>query len=349
METINIGNSKIAKGQPTMIIAELSCNHLQNFDIAVKTIEEMKKAGVDCVKLQTVKPESITIDSRKKDFIIKGGTLWDGKSLYELYSQTYTPWEWHEPLKILTEKLGMIFFSSPFDNDAVDFLDKLGVPAYKIASFEITDIPLIKYTAAKQKPIIISTGIAREEDIRDAVDACREVGNNQIILLKCTSAYPTPFKEINLNVISTIRNKFNCQVGLSDHTLGELVPLGAVALGAVIVEKHFILERSMGGPDSEFSMEPTEFKKMIDSIRSLELALGSNEIKLSPIVEKNRQFARSLYVVEDIDKDQNFSLKNVRSIRPSHGLPPKFLYQIIGKKAKWKIEKGTPLSWEMFN
>jgi pseudaminic acid synthase len=308
----------------------------------------MKKAGVDCVKLQTVKPESITIDSKKKDFMIEGGTLWDGKSLFELYSQTYTPWEWHEPLKKLSEELGLIFFSSPFDSEAVDFLDKLGVPAYKIASFEITDIPLIRHAASKQKPIIISTGIATEEDIQDAVEACRAEGNNQIILLKCTSAYPTPLEEINLNVIPTIRNKFNCQVGLSDHTIGELVPLGAVALGAVVIEKHFILERSMGGPDAEFSMEPYEFKQMVDSVRALELALGGNQIKLSPKIEKNRQFARSLFVVEDVEPNEELTLKNIRSIRPGNGLQPKFLNDVLGKKATRRIEKETPLSNDMF-
>lgn len=348
MKTIDIGGKKIAKGKPSFIIAELSCNHLQNFDLAVKTIHEMKKAGADCVKLQTLTPGSITLDSRKKDFMIEGGTLWDGKSLFELYAEIYTPWEWHEPLKKITEELGMVFFSSPFDHEAVDFLDKLGVPAFKIASFEITDIPLIKHAASKQKPMIISTGIAREEDIRDAVDACKSEGNNQLILLKCTSAYPTPLDEVNLNTIPTIRDTFHCHVGLSDHTVGELVPLGAVALGAVVIEKHFILDRSMGGADSAFSMEPHEFKKMVDSVRAIELALGGNEILLSPKVEKSRQFARSLFVVEDIKEGELFSNKNIRSIRPGYGLQPKFLNDVIGKKAMKNIEKGTPLSRDMF-
>ena len=348
METINIGGKIIAEGESCFIIAELSCNHLQNFELAVKTVHEMKKAGADCVKLQTVKPDSITINSSKKDFIIEGGTLWDGKSLFELYSQTYTPWEWHQPLKKLVEELGMIFFSSPFDNEAVDFLDQLNVPAFKIASFEITDIPLIRYAAAKQKPMIISTGIAREQDIQDAVDACRKEGNEQVILLKCTSAYPTPMDEVNLNTIATIRNKFGCYVGLSDHTIGELVPLGAVALSAVVIEKHFILDRSLGGPDAAFSMEPHEFKKMVDRVRELESAMGTSELKLSPKVEKNRQFARSLFVVEDIHEGELLSLKNIRSIRPGFGLPPKFLNDVIGKKATKNIEKGTPLSKDMF-
>lgn len=348
MKTIKIGNRSIGEGYPAFIIAELSCNHLQNFDLAVKTIHEMKAAGADCIKLQTVKPASITIDSQKKDFMIEGGTLWDGKSLFELYSQTFTPWEWHAPLKKITEDLGMIFFSSPFDNEAVDFLEELGVPAYKIASFEITDIPLIKHAASKQKPIIISTGIAREEDIIDAVEACKSVGNEQIVLLKCTSAYPTPLNEINLNAIPTIRNKFNCLVGLSDHTLGELVALGSVALGGVVIEKHFILDRKMGGPDAEFSMEPTEFKSMVDNVRKMEMAMGNSEIVLSPKVEKSRQFSRSLYVVEDVKVGDEFTANNIRSIRPGFGLKPKFLTDVIGKKATQNIERGTPLSVDMF-
>ena len=339
MKTINVGSRKVGIGEPSFIIAELSCNNLQNFDLAVQTIHAMKKAGADCVKLQTVKPESITIDSQKKDFMIEGGTLWDGKSLFELYSQTFTPWEWHAPLKKITEDLGMLFFSSPFDIEAVDFLETLNVPAYKIASFEITDIPLIKYAASKQKPIIISTGIAREEDIIDAVEACRAEGNNQIILLKCTSAYPTPLEEVNLNVIPTLQSTFNCLVGLSDHTLGELVPLGATALGGVVIEKNFILERSLGGADAEFSMEPNEFKSMVDNVRLMEKAMGKSEIVISSKVEKNRQFSRSLYVVDDVKIGDIFTLKNLRSIRPGHGLKPKFLNDVLGKKATQNIEK----------
>lgn len=348
MKPITIGEKTIASGEASFIIAELSCNHLQNFDLAVKTIQAMKKAGADCVKLQTIKPGSITIDSKKKDFMIEGGTLWDGKSLFELYSEIYTPWEWHAPLKKITEELGMQFFSSPFDHEAVDFLDQLGVPAYKIASFEITDIPLIRHAASKKKPMIISTGIARKEDIQDALDACKAEGNDQVIFLKCTSAYPTPLEEVNLNSIPTLRDTYQCHIGLSDHTMGELVPIGAVALGAVIIEKHFILDRSMGGADAAFSMEPNEFRKMVDSIRAMESALGGKEIRLSAKVEKSRQFARSLFVVKDISEGDVFSLENVSSIRPGNGLPPKFLYDVIGKKAKKNIEKGTPLSTDMF-
>lgn len=347
MNSLKIAERTVGINSPTFIIAELSANHLHNFDLAVKTIEAMKEAGADSVKLQTALPDSITINSNKEDFIVSGGTSWDGRTLYDLYSETNTPWEWHGPLKKVIEDLGMIFFSSPFDNKAVDFLEKLNVPAYKIASFEITDIPLIRHTASKGKPIIMSTGIAYEENIQDAIDACKSVNNHQIILLKCTSAYPTPFDEVNLRVIPELQKKFNCIVGLSDHTLGSLVPLGATALGAKVIEKHFILDRKLGGPDSEFSMEPNEFAQMVKDVRILETALGTNEIYISKKVEKSRQFARSLYVVEDIKMGELFTEMNVRSIRPGHGLPPKYLSEVLGKKSKQAIEKGTPLNWDL--
>ena len=347
MKDILIGKHIIGLSKPCFLIAELSANHLHDFNLAVETIHKMKEAGADCVKLQTAKPDSITIDSNKSDFVIEGGTAWDGRTLYDLYKETNTPWEWHEPLKKIIEDLGMVFFSSPFDMKAVDFLETLEVPAYKIASFEITDIPLIKYAASKGKPMIMSTGIANIEDINDAIEACISSGNNQIILLKCTSAYPTPFEEVHLNSIPTIRNQFNCHIGLSDHTLGNIVPLGAVALGAKIIEKHFILKRSLGGPDAAFSLEPDEFKQMVNQIRDLENALGKSEIFVSKKVEKSRQFARSLYVVEDIKEGEVFTVKNIRSIRPGYGLKPKYLYEVIGKKAKIDVEKGTRLSWDL--
>jgi pseudaminic acid synthase len=307
----------------------------------------MHAAGVDCLKLQTIRPGSITIDSDKKDFIISGGTLWDNKSLFELYTEVYTPWEWHKPLQELAHSLGMEFFSSPFDHDAIEFLEELNVPAYKIASFEITDIPLIEYAASKGKPMIMSTGIAREEDIREAVDACRRMGNEQIILLKCTSSYPTPLEEVNLNTIHLIREKFGVQVGLSDHTLGYSVPMGAVALGAVLIEKHFIMDRSIGGPDSAFSMEPSEFEQMICNVREVEKAMGVATLELSVKSAKNRDFARSLYIVSDMSKGETFSKENIRSIRPGFGLSPKHLKDIIGKKAITSLEKGTPVSWDI--
>ena len=241
----------------------------------------------------------------------------------------------------------MVCFSSPFDKTAVDFLESLNVPAYKIASFEITDIPLIKYAASKGKPIIMSTGIATEENIQEAVNACKAMNNHQIILLKCTSAYPTPLDEVNLRVIPELEKKFNCIAGLSDHTLGDLVPLGATALGAKVIEKHFILDRKLGGPDCEFSMEPLEFEQMVKNVRLLETAMGKSEIYISPKVEKSRQFARSLYVVEDIKEGDCFTEANTRSIRPGYGLPPKYLPEIIGKKSSRTIEKGTRLNWEL--
>ncbi|MCK9412232.1 MAG: pseudaminic acid synthase [Prolixibacteraceae bacterium] len=349
MRDIKLGNNLVGMDKPCFIIAELSANHLHDYDIAVKTIQKMKEAGADCVKLQTARPESITLDCTKPDFIVGGGTAWDGRALFDLYKETNTPWDWHEPLKRLVEDLGMVFFSSPFDFEAIDFLEKLNVPAFKIASFEITDIPLIKYAASKHKPMIISTGIATLDDIKDAVHACLSEGNDQIVLLKCTSAYPTPLAEVNLNMIPTIRNEFNCHVGLSDHTLCTSVPLGAVALGAKVIEKHFILDRMLGGPDAAFSLQPEEFKSMVNSVRDLEQALGKSEIAISEKVELSRQFARSLYVVQDVKKGEVFTDQNFRSIRPGYGIKPKYYYDIVGKTARANIERGTRLTWDLIS
>jgi pseudaminic acid synthase len=347
MSEIKIGKRTLGKGHPSFIIGELSCNHNGDYQLAVDSVIAMHAAGVDCLKLQTARPESITIDSRKKDFIIGGGTLWDNKSLFELYSEVYTPWEWHQPLQELAHSLGMEFFSSPFDHDAVEFLEAMNVPAYKIASFEITDIPLIEHAASKGKPMIMSTGVGREEDIREAVEACRRMGNNQIILLKCTSSYPTPLEDVNLNAIPLLRDKFGAQVGLSDHTLGYVVPMGAVALGATLIEKHFIMDRALGGPDAAFSMNPSEFELMINNVRDVEKALGIASLELSPKSAKNREFARSLYIVADMAEGEVFSKENIRSIRPGFGLSPKHLNEIIGKKAIKALEKGTPASWDL--
>jgi pseudaminic acid synthase len=349
MNEIKIGSRKLGPGNPSFIIGELSCNHNGDYQLAVDSVKAMHAAGVDCLKLQTAKPSSITIDSKKSDFIIGGGTLWDNKSLFELYTEVYTPWEWHKPLQELAHSLGMEFFSSPFDHDAVEFLEDLNVPAYKIASFEITDIPLIEHAASKGKPIIMSTGVAREQDIAEAVEACRRMGNEQIILLKCTSSYPTPLEEVNLNTIPLIREKFGVQVGLSDHTMGYVVPMGAVALGATLIEKHFIMDRQIGGPDSAFSMEPSEFEQMVKNVRDVEKALGIATLELSPKSAKNRDFARSLYIVEDIKSGEVLNKNNVRSIRPGFGLAPKHLNEILGKKAKNNLEKGTPLSWNLID
>jgi pseudaminic acid synthase len=263
-----------------------------------------------------------------------------------LYKEAYTPWEWHSELKEIAEKEGLLFFSSPFDFTAVDFLEKLNVPLYKIASFEITDIPLIEYTASKQKPIIISTGIATLNEIDEAVNACRKVGNNNITLLKCTSQYPAPLEEANLLTIPDMRKRFGVNVGLSDHTIGDIAAITAVSLGAKMIEKHFILDKTIGGPDAEFSMEPADFKKMVDFIRTVEKVLGKVNYDITPKIEKSRNFARSLFIVENIKKGEFFTNKNIRSIRPGYGLSPKYLPEILGKKAIQDIEKGTPMQWE---
>ena len=338
----NISDRKIGEGYPTFIIAELSANHMNDFDIAVKTIEAMADAGVDAVKCQTFTPDTITIDCDNEYFHIKQGTVWDGQILHELYEDAYMPWDWQPKLKKLAEDLGLIVFSSPFDKTSVDFLEDMDIPAYKIASFEITDIPLIEYAASKGKPIIISTGIASLEDIELAVKTCLNTGNDKIALLKCTSSYPAPLEEINLNTIPDINDKFGVVVGLSDHTLGGEVSTVAVALGASIIEKHFILDRNMGGPDSEFSMEPHEFKAMVDSIRNVEKALGRVSYELSDKMKSNREFSRSLFVVKDMKKGEIITEDNVRSIRPGFGLHPKYLNEILGKKVKKNLKKGTP-------
>ena len=340
-----IAEKEIGDKNPTFIIAELSANHMNDFDIAVKTIEAMAEAGADAVKFQTFTPDTITIDCDNEYFQIKQGTVWDGQVLHELYEDAYMPWEWQPKLKKIAEDLGLIAFSSPFDKTSVDFLEDMNVPAYKIASFEITDIPLIEYVASKGKPIIISTGIASFEDIELTIQTCLDAGNNQVALLKCTSSYPAPLDEINLNTIPDMIEKFDCIIGLSDHTLGGDVSTAAVALGANIIEKHFILDRKMGGPDSEFSMEPHEFKQMVDSIRNVEKALGKVNYELSDKMKANREFSRSLFVVEDIKKGSVITEDNVRSIRPGFGLHPKYLNEILGKKVNQNLNKGTPFEW----
>ncbi|HHY79215.1 MAG TPA: pseudaminic acid synthase [Thermoanaerobacter sp.] len=331
----------------TFIIAELSANHNQSFDNAVKLIKEAKKAGADAVKLQTYTPDTITINCSNEYFQIKQGTIWDGKTLYDLYKEAYTPWEWQPKLKEIAENEGLIFFSTPFDKTAVDFLEDMDVPAYKVASFEITDIPLIEYIASKGKPIIISTGIATLSDIEEAINACRRMNNNQIALLKCTSAYPSPLEEVNLKTIPNMIETFKTIVGLSDHTLGISVPVAAVALGAKIIEKHFTLSRGMGGPDAAFSLEPEEFKQMVRSVREVEKALGDVSYELSEKTKKSREFSRSLFVVKDIKKGDVFTEENVRSIRPGFGLHPKYYKDVLGKKATKDIKKGTPLNWNL--
>lgn len=347
MKTIKIGSREIGGNNPAFIIAELSANHLQDFDLAKKTINAAHEAGADAVKLQTYTPDTITIDCDNEYFQITQGTIWDGITLYQLYEQAYTPWDWQPKLKRYAEDLGLICFSSPFDRTAVDFLETLNVLAYKVASFEITDVPLIKYMASKKKPMIISTGIAKIEDIEDALAACRNVGNNDILLLKCTSAYPTSLSEVNLLTMPNMAGKFDILVGLSDHTLGISVPIAAIALGACCIEKHLILDRSLGGPDAAFSLEPLEFKDMVEAIREVEEALGKVDYSLSERAKKSREHARSLFATKSIKKGESFTTENIRSIRPGHGLPPKHLPEILGKKAKTDIERGTPLKWDL--
>jgi pseudaminic acid synthase len=322
------------------IIAELSANHNGSIKTAIETIKAAKRAGADCIKLQTYTSDTITIDSNKSDFIIKD-TIWDGRKLYDLYQEAFTPWEWHEVLFEVAKKEGLICFSSPFDKSAVDFLEKFNVPAYKIASFEITDIPLIEYVASKCKPVIISTGIAELEDIELALDACRRVGNNDLALLKCTSSYPAPINEANMCMIKDMAERFGVISGLSDHTIGSTVPIVATVFGAKILEKHFILDRSLGGPDASFSMNEEEFTVMVKSIREAESAIGKVDYTLTEKQLKGKDFSRSLYVVEDVKEGDIVTEKNIKSIRPGFGLHPKYLNSILGKTFNKNFEKGT--------
>ena len=354
---MKIGNFDLTKS--TFIVAELSCNHLGSLDLAKKTICEIAKTGADAVKLQTEHPINVTLDYRGDDFIIKGGTLWDGQNLYELCQSTHTPYEWHAELKELTESLGMVFFSTPggIGNkdiiDPADFLEKLNVPCYKISSFELIDTPFIRHVAKKGKPMIMSTGIANYEDIKLAVETCKEEGNDQIILLKCTSAYPTPLEAVNLRQMQELAKDFNCLVGISDHSLHNEVAIASVAMGGCVIEKHVILSRKLGGPDGGFSMEIDEFKEMVDSVRKVEKLLGQGNYKLEDSQKNSRNFMRSLYAAQNIKAGEVITTENVRSVRPGFGLHPKYLDKknpecILGKHAKIDIEHGTRIELAMF-
>lgn len=334
IEKFKIGQEKV------FIIAELSANHNGDLKTAIDTIKAAKQAGADCVKLQTYTPDTITIDSKLDDFMIKG-TIWEGRNLYDLYKQAYTPWEWHKELFKVAKEEGLVCFSSPFDKTAVDFLEELNVPAYKIASFEITDIPLIEYVASKNKPIIISTGIAEIEDIDLAIDACKKMGNDNVALLKCTSSYPAPINEANLCIIDDLKRRYNIPVGVSDHTLGFLSPIVSVSLGAQIIEKHFILDKSVGGPDSSFSMTKDEFSEMVNYVREAEKLIGKVDYDLTPKQIEGRNFSRSLYIVQDVKKGDIVTENNVRSIRPGYGLHPKHLKNILNNKFNKNLKKGT--------
>jgi pseudaminic acid synthase len=343
---MKIGNYKIDQDSPCFIIAELSANHNGSLQTAIETIKSAKRAGANAIKLQTYTPDTITIDSDKDDFVIKG-TIWEGKNLHKLYQEAYTPWEWHKILFKTAKDEGLVCFSSPFDKTAVDLLESLNTPAYKIASFEITDIPLIEYTASKMKPIILSTGISTQEDISLAIDACLRVGNNNIALLKCTSSYPAPIDEANLKMIKDLSNRYDVITGLSDHTIGSLAPIISICFGAKIIEKHFIIDRSIGGPDSIFSMNEQEFTEMVNSIRQAESAIGKVDYTLSEKQKISRAHSRSLYVVTNIKTGEVFTEENVKSIRPGFGLHPKFYKEILGKKAILDIEKGTRFSFDL--
>jgi pseudaminic acid synthase len=345
---IEIAGRKIGRGCPAFIIAEMSANHNQSFDEAVRIIHAARECGADAIKLQTYTSGTMTIDCDKEHFRIKG-TIWDGKNLYNLYKKAYTPWEWQPKLKKIADDIGIILFSTPFDNTAVDFLEQMDVPAYKVASFELVDVPLIKYIAGKGKPVIMSTGMAVKSEIAEAVDAAREGGSGDIALLKCTSGYPALPDEMNLRTIPHLAETFKVVTGISDHTMSIAVPAASVALGASIIEKHFTMSRSVEGPDSTFSLEPAEFKSMVDTVRTVEKALGEVSYGAGKKESESRAYRRSLFVVKDVKAGELLTSENVRSIRPGYGLPPKYIDRVLGRRVKVDIERGTPLDWEMFD
>lgn len=346
MKEVCIDGKIIGKDTATYFIAEMSANHLQSFERAKAIIKAARDAGADAIKLQTYRPDTITIDCRGTEFMATPGSPWEGMNLYELYKTAYTPWEWHEELYQYANEIGITCFSSPFDFTAIDLLEKLNTPAYKIASFEINDIPLIKKAAETGKPIILSTGIADLQDISLAIETCHRAGNDKIILLKCVSEYPTPYEELNLRTIPNMSETFDTLVGLSDHSKGMAIDIAAMTLGAKVIEKHLTLDRADGGPDASFSMEPYEYKEMVDNIRNVEKALGNVTYELTEKQKKSKGRSRSLYVVKDIKKGQIFTEDNVKSIRPGYGMHTKYLNDVIGKLASCDLKKGTALNWE---
>lgn len=344
---IKIGSHIISKDSPTFIVAEMSANHNMDYSRAVEIIKAAKEAGADAVKIQTYTADTITLDSDAPCFQITQGTLWDGITLHKLYETAYTPWEWQARLKETAEGMGLEFFSSPFDFSSVDFLEGLQVPAYKVASFEITDIPLIRKIAGLGKPVIMAAGVARLSDIELAVRTCREAGNEDVILLKCTSAYPTPYGDVNLRTMPSMGETFDCITGLSDHTMGGAVAGAAVALGAKVVEKHLTLRRADGGPDSAFSMEPEEFKAMVDNIRIIEQSLGRVTYDLTPGQAKEREHSRSLFIAQDMKAGEVLTPQNLRSVRPANGLHTMYYEELLGKKVISDVKAGTPMSWAL--
>ena len=343
---IHIADSAIGPGRPVYVVAEISANHNQSYERAVEMIHAAKQVGADAVKLQTYTPDTLTIDCDNEYFRIGKGSIWQGQKLYDLYSKAYMPWDWQLKLKKVADELGMDLFSTPFDFTAVDFLGEMGVPAYKVASFELVDIPLIEYIASKGKPIIMSTGMATQEEIHEAVEAAYGAEAQQIALLKCTSAYPSPPEEMDLRTIPDMAERFGVPVGLSDHTLNVAVPVAAVAMGACIIEKHFTLSRSDPGPDVAFSLEPNEFTDMVEAVRTVEKALGEVRYQVTAHEAASRVFRRSLFVVGNVKAGERFTERNVRSIRPGYGLPPKELSRVLGRCAACDIDRGTPLTRE---
>lgn len=346
-KTIRINGHEISDKKRTYIIAEMSGNHNMSYDRAVRILHAAKDCGADAIKLQTYTADTITLDSDKSYFQIKQGTIWDGTTLYNLYKNAFTPWDWQPKLKAIADDIGLDLFSSPFDSTSVDFLERMNVPAYKVASFEITDIPLIRKIAKKGKPIIISTGIATLADIELAVKTCKAVENDNIILLKCCSAYPSPFEDINLKTMVNMADTFDCIVGLSDHTMGDIVAVASVALGARVIEKHLTLSRADGGVDADFSMEPNEFKQMVDSIRIVEKSLGTVTYDLTEKQLSSRHFSRSLFISRDMKAGEALNESNLKSVRPANGLHTKYYDELLGKRVRKDIEAGTPLKWEL--
>lgn len=345
----SIDGRKIGPDQPVYIIAELSANHHHSYEMAVELLHAVKDTGADAVKIQTYTPETMTLDCRTSPFLIGKGTIWEGKNLYELYGEAYTPWEWQPRLKKEADAIGLTFFSTPFDATAVDFLENMDVPAHKIASFELVDLPLIRKVAATGKPIIMSTGMGTLEEIDNAVRTVRSTGNQQLALLKCTSAYPASPEDMNLRTIPHLAAAFRVPAGLSDHTMSVAAPVAAMTLGACIIEKHFTLSRATPGPDSPFSLEPHEFKEMVEAVRVTEKALGRVSYEMTAKEQASVVFRRSLFAVKDLKAGETFTTENVRSIRPGYGLPPKFIDVILGKKAATDIARGTPLAWNLIH
>ena len=347
MPTLTIDGRVIGSGQPCYVVAEISANHTQQLDVALDIVRAAKQAGADAVKIQTYTPDTMTVDAGTEWFRIPAGNTWSGTTLYDLYKTAYTPWDWHGPLRECARQEGLAFFSTPFDATAVDFLSSFDVPAFKVASFELVDIPLLKRVGQERKPVILSTGMATLAEISEAVQTLRDAGAAEIALLKCTSAYPARSSEMNLRTIPHLAATFDVVAGLSDHTLGTTCALGAVALGASIIEKHLTLARASGGPDASFSMEAEEFAGMVREIRRLESALGGVSYERTPDEERNLCFRRSLFVVNDLRKGERFTSENVRSIRPGHGLAPRYVDQVLGRVASRDVARGTPVSWDL--